>query len=55
MRKDVEFNGKNPTLLYGYGGFEVSLRPSYLGRRGSVWLDKGGVYVQANIRGGGER
>lgn len=54
MRKDCQFNGKNPTLLYGYGGFEIALRPSYLSIVGSAWLEKGGVYVIANIRGGGE-
>ncbi len=53
-REDIELNGANPTLLYGYGGFEVSLRPSYSGGNGRMWLEKGGVYVLANIRGGGE-
>ncbi|MDO5729461.1 MAG: prolyl oligopeptidase family serine peptidase [Actinomycetaceae bacterium] len=43
-----------PTLLYGYGGFEVSLTPSYLATAGKAWLERGGVYVIANIRGGGE-
>ena len=43
-----------PTLLYGYGGFEVSLLPRYLSLVGSNWLEKGGIYVSANIRGGGE-
>lgn len=46
--------GANPTLLYGYGGFEVSLKPSYSGMTGAAWLDQGGTYVLANIRGGGE-
>lgn len=53
-RKDLKTNGNNPTLLYGYGGFEVSMLPSYSGRLGMAWLDKGGTYVLANIRGGGE-
>lgn len=53
-RKDLVYDGKNPTLLYAYGGFEVSLEPSYSGINGTSWLDKGGVYVLANIRGGGE-
>ena len=47
-------DGENPTLLYGYGGFEVSLQPAYSGAMGRSWLGRGGVYVQANIRGGGE-
>src|SRR5437660_1665026 len=47
-------DGSAPTLLYGYGGFQVSLTPSYLGATGRLWLEKGGVYVVANIRGGGE-
>jgi prolyl oligopeptidase len=53
-RKDLALDGKNPTLLYGYGGFEVSLLPEYRGSVGAAWLEKGGVYVVANIRGGGE-
>lgn len=52
--KGLELTGKHPTLLYGYGGFEVSLTPEYLGAKGTTWLQKGGVYVVANIRGGGE-
>ncbi|WP_341970120.1 prolyl oligopeptidase family serine peptidase [Roseateles sp. PN1] len=47
-------NGKNPTLLYGYGGFEASMQPGYSGGRGRAWLQRGGVFVLANIRGGGE-
>jgi prolyl oligopeptidase len=53
-RKDAPHDGSNPTLLYGYGGFEVSLTPFYSGITGSAWLEQGGVYVLANIRGGGE-
>ncbi len=53
-RQDTELNGKNPTLVYGYGGFEVSLGPRYVGTPGLAWLEKGGVYIEANIRGGGE-
>lgn len=54
MRNDLILNKKNPTLLYGYGGFEISLLPSYAAVTGVSWLEKGGVYVSANIRGGGE-
>ncbi|MBS7458816.1 prolyl oligopeptidase family serine peptidase [Coralloluteibacterium stylophorae] len=52
--KGFEADGSNPTLLYGYGGFEISLTPSYSGSVGRGWLSQGGVYVVANIRGGGE-
>ncbi len=52
--KGVKLDGTAPTLLYGYGGFEVSEVPSYNGVMGSAWLSRGGVYVLANIRGGGE-
>ncbi len=45
---------QSPTLLYGYGGFEISQTPSYLGAVGKAWLERGGTYVVANIRGGGE-
>jgi prolyl oligopeptidase len=54
MDKALTYDGKNPTLLYGYGGFESSMLPSYSGFIGKAWLDKGGVYAMANIRGGGE-
>jgi len=53
-RNDMVLNSSNPTLLYGYGGFEISLTPSYLSAFSRKWLDQGGVYVIANIRGGGE-
>jgi len=52
--KEIEFNGKNPTLIYAYGGFEVSMRPGYSATIGMDWLENGGIYVLANIRGGGE-
>ncbi|WP_343855434.1 prolyl oligopeptidase family serine peptidase [Rhodanobacter soli] len=51
---DLKLDGSNRTLLYGYGGFEVSLQPQYSGSVGRAWLERGGVYVIANIRGGGE-
>jgi len=53
-RKDLQLDGNNPTLLYAYGGFQVSMTPSYSATTGKLWLEKGGVYVLANIRGGGE-
>jgi prolyl oligopeptidase len=53
-RKGLALNGKNPTLLYGYGGFEIPMVPAYQAGTGAAWLEKGGVYVVANIRGGGE-
>jgi prolyl oligopeptidase len=52
--KNKAITGPAPTILYGYGGFEISLTPSYSPNEGLLWLDKGGVYVLANIRGGGE-
>jgi prolyl oligopeptidase len=52
--KNMEFNGKNPTLLYAYGGFEVPQLPRFSALTGTAWLEKGGVYVLANLRGGGE-
>jgi prolyl oligopeptidase len=53
-RKDIKLDGSNPTLLYAYGGFQVSMSPKYSGTIGKLWLERGGVYVVANIRGGGE-
>jgi prolyl oligopeptidase len=53
-RKDLKYNGANPTLLSAYGGFQVSNTPTYRGVLGKLWLEQGGVYVLANIRGGGE-
>ena len=52
-RKGLRRNGRNPTLLYGYGGFGVSLTPAFSVTR-AVWLEMGGVFAQANLRGGGE-
>ena len=51
---DTPFDQSTPTLLYGYGGFQISLGPSYSGTIGRNWLEHGGAYVLANIRGGGE-
>ncbi len=52
--KGQKADGSNPTLLYGYGGFEISMTPGYSGTIGKGWLEQGGTYVVANIRGGGE-
>jgi len=52
-KKGLELNGKNPTILYGYGGFNVSLTPRFSVSR-AVWLEQGGIYAVANLRGGGE-
>jgi prolyl oligopeptidase len=51
---DMKHDGNNPTILYAYGGFQVSMTPRYSGVMGKLWLEKGGLYVLANIRGGGE-
>ena len=52
--KGTRLDGSHPTLLYGYGGYGVNMTPGFLGAMRSLWLDAGGVYVVANIRGGGE-
>lgn len=52
-KKGIELNGKNPTILYGYGGFNISLTPSF-SIANAVWLEQGGVYAVPNLRGGGE-
>jgi len=52
--KNLKLDGTAPTLLYGYGGFQISMTPAYSGTLGKLWLENGGVYVLANIRGGGE-
>ena len=52
-KKGLERNGKNPTILYGYGGFNISLTPSFsIGN--AVWMEQGGIYAVPNLRGGGE-
>lgn len=50
----LKLDGNHPTLLYGYGGFEISMQPGYSPAVGRAWVSQGGVYVVANIRGGGE-
>lgn len=52
-RKGLERNGKNPVYLYGYGGFNITLNPGFSANR-LLWLENGGIYAQANLRGGGE-
>lgn len=52
-KKGIELNGKNPTILYGYGGFNVSITPSF-SITNAVWMEQGGIYAVANLRGGGE-
>ncbi|WP_445383704.1 prolyl oligopeptidase family serine peptidase [Robiginitalea sp. IMCC43444] len=52
-KKGVERNGKNPTILYGYGGFNISLTPSF-STPNAIWMEQGGIYAVPNIRGGGE-
>jgi len=52
-KKGVELNGKNPTILYAYGGFNISLTPSF-SISNAVWMEQGGIYAVANLRGGGE-
>jgi len=53
-REGMALDGSHPTQLYAYGGFEVAQTPGYSGLLGAAWLERGGVYVLANIRGGGE-
>jgi len=52
-KKGIKLNGKNPTILYGYGGFNISLTPSF-SVSNAVWMENGGIYAVANLRGGGE-
>ena len=53
-RSDIRMDAATPTVLYGYGGFEVSMTPNYVGPYVQTWLENGGAWVIANIRGGGE-
>src|SRR5690606_39793358 len=52
--RNLAMDGSAPTILFGYGGFQVSFPPAYKPEMGKLWLENGGVFVQANIRGGGE-
>lgn len=52
--KGMKYDGSTPTLMFGYGGFQVSLTPTYHAELGKLWLERGGAYALANIRGGGE-
>jgi prolyl oligopeptidase len=52
-KKGIKLNGKNPTILYGYGGFNISLNPSF-SIANAVWMEQGGIYAVPNLRGGGE-
>ena len=52
--KGMKMDGTTPTLLYGYGGFQISQLPSYRSLTGKMWLEKGGAFILANLRGGGE-
>ncbi len=52
--KGMKLDGRNPTLMTAYGGFQISMTPAYSATVGKLWLERGGVYVLANIRGGGE-
>jgi len=54
MRADAKLDGSTPAILYGYGGFEISLTPAYSGKIGVGWLEWGGAWIVANLRGGGE-
>ncbi|MBN9556530.1 MAG: S9 family peptidase, partial [Alphaproteobacteria bacterium] len=54
MKKGTKRDGSNPVLLYGYGGYGISMTPRFLGAFQRTWLDAGGIYAIANIRGGGE-
>ena len=54
MREGTKLDGSSPAILYGYGGFEIAQLPAYSGTIGAAWLEKGGIWVLANLRGGGE-
>ncbi|MBZ2401199.1 prolyl oligopeptidase family serine peptidase, partial [Erwinia amylovora] len=52
--KGAKLDGTTPTLMTAYGGFEIARLPYYLGSTGKIWTERGGAFVLANIRGGGE-
>ncbi len=54
LRKGTKLDGTNPTRVYGYGGFDISESPHFLGSTGRLWFDYGGIYVDTNLRGGSE-
>jgi len=53
-KKNLPLDGTAPTILHGYGGFEIAMKPGYVAKTGAAWLERGGVFIEANIRGGGE-
>ena len=54
MRKGTKLDGTNPTLLTGYGGYAISMTPGFIGSFGRMWFDRGGIFVESNLRGGAE-
>lgn len=54
MKKGTKLDGMNPTLLTGYGGYAISMTPGFIGSFGRLWFDHGGIFVEANLRGGAE-
>ncbi|HMY15429.1 MAG TPA: prolyl oligopeptidase family serine peptidase [Polyangium sp.] len=53
-KKNLPLDGTAPTVMHGYGGFEISMKPAYIAKTGAAWVERGGVFIQTNIRGGGE-
>ncbi|MBK9266261.1 MAG: S9 family peptidase [Polyangiaceae bacterium] len=53
-KKNLPLDGSAPTVLHGYGGFEISMKPFYAAKIGAAWIERGGVFIEANIRGGSE-
>jgi len=54
MKKGTKLDGTNPTFLTGYGGYAISMTPGFIGNFGRLWFDRGGIFVQTNLRGGAE-